>query len=61
MQTYVKFTDSEIAAGWRIENGHLVRPLNEATKKAIAEFDKIMEEAKRSHAAEMARRAWEAA
>ena len=33
--------------------------MNEATKKSIAEFNKIMEQAKKSHEAEMARRAWE--
>jgi hypothetical protein len=35
--------------------------MNEATKKALAEWNRIMEEAKKSHEQEMARRAWEMA
>jgi predicted Zn-dependent protease len=59
MQTIVKFTDSEIAAGWRIENGKFVRPISDATKKAIAEFNKIMKEAANQHIREMTRSEWE--
>jgi hypothetical protein len=59
MQTIVKFTDSEIAAGWRIENRKFVRPISDATKKAIAEFNKIMKEATNQHIREMTRSEWE--
>jgi hypothetical protein len=33
--------------------------MNEATQKAIAEFARIIEEAKKSHEAELARVEWE--